>query len=240
MTKSTKKRRTPPSKPQDLPPEGPGPPPEPGTPPDERGGAPESIIDSDTRREILAPKQTDAHTSTTTEDVAAASASRDDQSPSTMEGGDQGATNAPEVPTRASTRCHQRVVSQTEGSTGQTVEPPATRAPSTPPRGRTEPRAPVTTLESTSAAALTAAEFYMHMSTIMADFSSTISEKLGQTIDANRELSRESTKLIHDEIRTMSKGLKADAKSNRNELSKGLADLSQSISREIAVAITAT
>jgi gas vesicle protein len=95
------------------------------------------------------------------------------------------------------------------------------------------------TLESVPAAALTAAEFYAHMSTIMADFSNTISEKLGQTIDANRELSRESTKLIRDKIQTMSKGLKADAKSNRDELSKGLADLGQSISCEIAVAITA-
>jgi hypothetical protein len=44
------------------------------------------------------------------------------------------------------------------------------------------------TLESAPVAALTAADFYAHMSTIMADFSSTISEKLGQTIDANREL----------------------------------------------------
>jgi hypothetical protein len=175
----------------------------------------------------------DTHTSTTTEDAAAASASHDDQSPSTMEGGDQGATSGPEVPTRASTCCHQCVVSQT-------VEPPATRAPSTPPIGHTEPRAPATTLESASTTALTAAEFYAHMLTIMADFSNTISEKLGQTIDANRELSQESTKLIRDEIQTMSKGLKADAKSNRNELSKGLVDLSQSISREIAVAITAT
>jgi hypothetical protein len=38
----------------------------------------------------------------------------------------------------------------------------------------------------------------------------------------------------------MSKGLKANTKSNHDELSKGLADLGQSISREIAVAITAT
>jgi hypothetical protein len=123
MTKSTKKRCTLPNKPQDLPPEGPGPPPEPGTPPDERGGAPESTIDSDARREVLAPKQTDTHTSMTTEDVAAASTSRDDQSPSTMEGGDQGATSAPEVPTRVLTHHRQRVMSQTEGSTGQTVKP---------------------------------------------------------------------------------------------------------------------
>jgi hypothetical protein len=105
----------------------------------------------------------------------------------------------------------QCIMSQTEGSTGQTVDPPMTWAPSMPPIGCTEPRAPATTLESVPAAALTAADFYTHMSTIMANFSSTISEQLGQTIDANRESLWESTKLIHNEIWTMSKGLKADA-----------------------------
>jgi hypothetical protein len=74
----------------------------------------------------------------------------------------------------------------------------------------------------------------------MGNFSSTISERLGQIIDTNRELSQESTKLIHNKIQTMSKGLKANMKSNRDKLSKGLTDLGQSISREIAVTITAT
>jgi hypothetical protein len=122
----------------------------------------------------------------------------------------------------------------------QTVDPPTTQAPSTPPIGHTEPRVPATTLESAPAAALTAAEFYVHMSTIMANFSIMISEKLGQTIDANRELSWKNTKLIRDKIRTMSKGLKANMKSNCDELSKGLVDLGQCISHKIAVAITAT
>jgi archaellum component FlaC len=89
-------------------------------------------------------------------------------------------------------------------------------------------------------AALTAADFYVHMQAIMSKFSNTISAKLGQTIDASRETSQESTMLIRDEIQTMSNSLKADMITNHDELSKGLKELGQHISHEVAAAITTT
>jgi hypothetical protein len=46
------------------------------------------------------------------------------------------------------------------------------------------------------AVALTAADFYTHMSAIMANFLSTISMKLGQTIDTSQEMLRENTTLL--------------------------------------------
>jgi hypothetical protein len=68
------------------------------------------------------------------------------------------------------------------------MDPQMARAHSTPTMGRTEPKALVTALGNTPVAALTAADFYTHMLTIIANFSNMISEKLGQTIDANREV----------------------------------------------------
>jgi hypothetical protein len=46
--------------------------------------------------------------------------------------------------------------------------------------------------------------------------------------------------LIHDEIQTMSNSLKADVITNRDELSKGLKELGQHISHEVAEAIATT
>jgi hypothetical protein len=74
----------------------------------------------------------------------------------------------------------------------------------------------------------------------MSEFSNTMSAKLGQTIDASQEVSQESTMLICDKIQTMSNSLKADVITNRDELSKGLKELGQHISHEVAAAIATT
>jgi hypothetical protein len=78
------------------------------------------------------------------------------------------------------------------------------------------------------------------MNAIMAQFSETILAKFGQSIDDNREATRKSTMLIHEEIRTMSSNLSADAKQHRNKLSKGLNSLGRFIAREVAAAIATT
>jgi hypothetical protein len=87
---------------------------------------------------------------------------------------------------------------------------------------------------------LTAAEFYTSMNAIMAQFSETISAKFGQSIDDNRETTRESTTLICEEIRTMSSNLSADTKQHHDKLSKGLNSLGRFIAREVAAAIATT
>ena len=55
-------------------------------------------------------------------------------------------------------------------------------------------------MKSSPTAALMAADFYVHMSAIMAGFSNTILTKLAQTIDTNWETLQESTRLICGEI----------------------------------------
>jgi hypothetical protein len=84
------------------------------------------------------------------------------------------------------------------------------------------------------------ADFYLNMTAIMAQFSETILTKFGQLIDNNREATRESTTLIHEEIRAMSSSISADAKSHRDELSKGLNILGRFIACEVATAIATT
>jgi hypothetical protein len=87
---------------------------------------------------------------------------------------------------------------------------------------------------------LTVAEFYTSMNAIMAQFLETISAKFGQSIDDNREATRESTMLIREEIRTMSSNLSANVKQHRDQLSKGLNSLGQFIAHEVATAIATT
>jgi hypothetical protein len=176
------------------------------------------------------------------DNVAMTSVSHKNKPSSTLEERESGATMAPAMSNRAMTRRHhdQHVETQAKDSAGQTAESPKAQTPSMSTRGHAGFYMSATTLGNTPMAALTAADFYVHMRAIMSEFLNTISAKLGQTIDASREMLRESTMLIHDEIQTMSNSLKADAITNRDELSKGLKELGQHISHEVAAAIATT
>ena len=200
----------------------PGPPPDPRPPPDEGNWAPEATNAHDAQRDELAPNENDARTHAPTDDIAATSASYEAHVPSTTEGGEQGAANAPVAPNTRATRCHpdERV---------ERAKADPTQAPSIPRMGHYGPKRPATAPVETQAALLTAAEFYTSMNTIMTGFSETISAKIGQSIADNQNTSQESTRLIRDEIRAMSEASRADAASTRDELRIGLRGLTQAI-----------
>jgi hypothetical protein len=149
---------------------------------------------------------------------------------------------APAMSNRATMCCHldQCVETQSKDSAGQTAESPKAQTPSTSTGGHAGFDMLATAPGNMPMAALTAADFYVHMRAIMSKFSNTISAKLGQTIDASRETLRESTMLIRDKIQTMSNSLKADVITNHDKLLKGLKELGQHISHEVAAAIATT
>jgi hypothetical protein len=83
-----------------------------------------------------------------------------------------------------------------------------------------------------------AADFYMSMTTIMAQFSDMI--LFGQSINNNWEVTCKSTMLICEEIHTILSNIFANMMLHHNELSKGLNNLGQFILHEVAVAIATT
>jgi hypothetical protein len=70
------------------------------------------------------------------------------------------------------------------------------QTPDAPTMGSSGSENPATSSDNTPVAALTATDFYTHMLAIMADFSSTISTKLGQTIDTSWETLQKNTTLL--------------------------------------------
>ena len=218
---------------------------DPEPPPDEGEQAPEVTTTSDAGRENLAPSQTNASPDVSTDGRATTTVSPGRRPHLTIKTGESEATSASGVPTGDATDRHldDRDVAtphkktRVDTSTGH----PPSRSPTTPTSGRvvSESR-PATPSHTPATPPLTAADFYLNMTAIMAQFSETISAKFGQSIDDNREATRESTMLIREEIRAMSSSISADAKSHRDELSKSLNGLGRFIAREVAAAIATT
>ena len=254
MARKDKKKHSENKNPQGLHPEDPGGPGPPGTPPTPSTRASEANTASDAPGEHLAPPDMATHTSTPEEGAATSIVERRPLRASTMEATSRSNSHALSPPRRNPTRHHhdERVRQNIGGSPSRTPAQRRSHSPRTPTNGRARAETPdsSSSYAPSSAAALTTAEFYDKMSTIMAGFSETISTKLSQAIDATREVSvklgqsidaaQASTTLVRDEVRSLSNTLKADAKSSRDELTKGLKDVGTSISREISAAIAST
>jgi len=251
MAKQTKKKNPPARTPEELAPEDPGGPVPPGEPPDAGAKASEASATLNAQSASLAPatvgRPTDAFT---TNDVK--------PGPSTMEGNNTGTGNATmaylKVPNAAGSgstrsRIDETVEPRPEEELGRITRSKAQQTAGTPTMGRSRSDTGGAQA-SMSTPTLTAADFNTTMAKIMGDLSKTITTHLSQTIDATRDISvklgqsidasQASTRLIRDEMRTLSSTLKADARSSRDELSKGLQDLGQHIAHEITVALTTT
>jgi hypothetical protein len=188
MVKSSRKRKTLPMAVQGLPPEEQGPPRDPEPPPEENSEAPEATTASDAQHDFLAPDRTPTHMPAP---MATNTVSQGAPHPSTTEGREPGATTAPEVPIRATT-CQQHnkhIKMHSRETMGQSMGAQLAQTPDAPTMGSSGSENLSMSSDNMPVAALMAANFYAHISVIMADFSSMISAKLGQTIDASWETS---------------------------------------------------
>ena len=223
---------------EQLPPEEPGPPPDPGPPPNMGDRAPEAANAPAARHDKLAPNTNDTQTCAPMDDGAMTTVSPEAQAPSTKEGGEQGAASAPAVPNIVPThRHHDECVKHAETELGETMghsmgsQP--TKGPNTPGRDHTKPERSATAEANVQVAPFTAADFEEKMTAIMAAFSKNLSETISATlrmsVEDNRNTSRESAKLIHDQIRSMSETSRAEATSSHSSLHADLRELTRAI-----------
>src|SRR6266849_104994 len=123
---------------------------------------------------------------------------------------------------------------------GHAMGPWAKESPKKPTMGKAGEREPAKALEHAQPAINTNEEFFAKMAALMNTYMGGISETIERSINTSTIRSQESTMLIRDEIRSMLKDLKDEVTTSREELSKGLRDLGQQISREITVAMMAS
>jgi hypothetical protein len=195
MAKPSRKRKRLLMAVQGLPPEEQGPPRDPEPPPEENPEAPEATTASDAQCKFLVLDQTPTCVPAPT---ATNTMSQEAPHPSTMEGREPGATTAPEVPIRATTcqQCDKHVKMHSRETMGQSMGAQLAQTPDAPTTGCSGSENPAMSLDNTPVATLTAVDFYTHMLAIMANFLSTISVKLGQTIDTSQETSQVNTTLL--------------------------------------------